>query len=103
MQGFPFVASWGGLDLQWHGKEYSESEVSRTAKSVHKGSPSHKLKRLWKKNASQEIAGPQHWDITLDNPAKHNALAGLTTRNQTIRLCVGAHLPRQRFRKNSRD
>ena len=49
---FTFVASWGVLDLRWHGKEYSESEASRTAKSVHKGSRWHELKGLLGKNWS---------------------------------------------------
>ena len=41
-----FVASWECWTLRWHGKEYSESETSRTARSVHKGSRCHKLKGL---------------------------------------------------------
>ena len=61
VKGFTFVASWGVLDLRWHGKEYSESEASRTAKSVHKGSPWHKLKGLLETNAGQEIVGPNEF------------------------------------------
>jgi len=58
---FILVASWGVLDLRWHGKEYSESEASRTPKLVHKGSPWHKLKGLLEKNAGQEIVGPNEF------------------------------------------
>ena len=32
MKGLTLVASWGVLDLRWHGKQYSYSEASRTGK-----------------------------------------------------------------------
>ena len=70
VKGFTFVASWGVLDLRWHGKE---SDGSPTAKSVHKRITMAQVEGIVEETLVKKSLDRNIGTITLDNPSKHNA------------------------------